>query len=88
MQNGDIFSYCSLFQGRGFNTGVILMNLGILRKLDWMQMWKTIAQKELVTMLATSLADQVIETILTLRKGDLLTYKAFIVEQIIMVVLS
>lgn len=44
--------------GRGFNTGVILMNLAMLRKLNWMQMWKHIAEKELMTMFTTSLADQ------------------------------
>lgn len=44
--------------GRGFNTGVMLMNLEQLRQLDWMTMWRQIAEKELVTMLATSLADQ------------------------------
>lgn len=44
--------------GRGFNTGVMLMNLAVLRQLDWMTMWKQTAEKELQTMLATSLADQ------------------------------
>ena len=34
------------------------MNLAMLRKLNWMQMWKRIAEKELMTMFATSLADQ------------------------------
>ncbi|ESO84696.1 hypothetical protein LOTGIDRAFT_196563 [Lottia gigantea] len=44
--------------GRGFNTGVILLDLKALREIGWMQMWKLIAEKELMTMLATSLADQ------------------------------
>ena len=39
------------------------MNLSMLRKLNWMQMWKRIAEKELMTMFATSLADQVLESI-------------------------
>ncbi|XP_045174255.2 xylosyl- and glucuronyltransferase LARGE2s-like [Mercenaria mercenaria] len=44
--------------GRGFNTGVMLMNLKMLRDLDWMTLWRQVAEKELMTMLATSLADQ------------------------------
>ncbi|PVD33722.1 hypothetical protein C0Q70_04982 [Pomacea canaliculata] len=44
--------------GRGFNTGVILLDLKMLRELSWMQMWRLIAEKELMSMLATSLADQ------------------------------
>ncbi|XP_078334366.1 xylosyl- and glucuronyltransferase LARGE1-like [Crassostrea virginica] len=44
--------------GRGFNTGVILMNLRVLREMKWMAMWKKIAVKELETMQYTQLADQ------------------------------
>ncbi|KAK6191618.1 hypothetical protein SNE40_003262 [Patella caerulea] len=44
--------------GRGFNTGVILLDLNMLRDISWMQMWRLIAEKELMTMLATALADQ------------------------------
>lgn len=44
--------------GRGFNTGVILMSLTNLRKFNWSQVWKMIAEKELLSMLSTSLADQ------------------------------
>lgn len=44
--------------GRGFNTGVMLLRLNELRKFDWNHLWKVIAEKELLTMLATSLADQ------------------------------
>lgn len=50
------------FQGRGFNTGVILMNLRVLREMNWMEMWKKIAVKELETMQYTQLADQVRHT--------------------------
>lgn len=50
------------FQGRGFNTGVILMNLRVLREMNWMEMWKKIAVKELETMQYTQLADQVRQT--------------------------
>ncbi|XP_074660287.1 xylosyl- and glucuronyltransferase LARGE1-like isoform X2 [Tubulanus polymorphus] len=44
--------------GRGFNTGVILLDLNKAREVNWMQMWKLIAERELMTMLSTSLADQ------------------------------
>lgn len=44
--------------GRGFNTGVMLFNLSKLRSINWSLMWKMIAEKELMSMLSTSLADQ------------------------------
>ncbi|GLH01119.1 Glycosyltransferase-like protein LARGE1 [Gryllus bimaculatus] len=44
--------------GRGYNTGVILLQLQKLRELGWGQLWRLIAEKDLITMLATSLADQ------------------------------
>uniref|UniRef100_T1JEW5 Glycosyltransferase-like protein LARGE1 n=1 Tax=Strigamia maritima TaxID=126957 RepID=T1JEW5_STRMM len=44
--------------GRGFNTGVILMNLNKMRDMNWMQTWRLIAEKELLSMLSTQLADQ------------------------------
>ncbi|XP_033752458.1 LARGE xylosyl- and glucuronyltransferase 1-like [Pecten maximus] len=44
--------------GRGFNTGVILLDLHILRQLDWTSLWRSVAEKELITMHYTSLADQ------------------------------
>ncbi|CAG0883631.1 unnamed protein product [Darwinula stevensoni] len=44
--------------GRGFNTGVILMDLGKLRSMKWSQLWRLVAERDLVTHLATSLADQ------------------------------
>ncbi|KAM8971448.1 xylosyl- and glucuronyltransferase LARGE2 isoform 3-T3 [Sarcophilus harrisii] len=44
--------------GRGFNTGVILLHLERLRQAGWEQMWRLTAERELLTMLATSLADQ------------------------------
>uniref|UniRef100_A0A4X1SET1 LARGE xylosyl- and glucuronyltransferase 2 n=1 Tax=Sus scrofa TaxID=9823 RepID=A0A4X1SET1_PIG len=44
--------------GRGFNTGVILLRLDRLRQAGWEQMWKLIATQELLTLPATSLADQ------------------------------
>lgn len=44
--------------GRGFNTGVILLWLGRLQQAGWEQMWKLTARRELLTLPATSLADQ------------------------------
>ncbi|XP_058383043.1 LOW QUALITY PROTEIN: xylosyl- and glucuronyltransferase LARGE2 [Diceros bicornis minor] len=44
--------------GRGFNTGVILLQLDRLRQAGWEQMWRLTATQELLTLPATSLADQ------------------------------
>ncbi|XP_078346641.1 xylosyl- and glucuronyltransferase LARGE1-like [Oculina patagonica] len=44
--------------GRGFNTGVILLDLFKLRQTKWTSLWRLTAEKELMNMLATSLADQ------------------------------
>uniref|UniRef100_A0AAV2LRK2 LARGE xylosyl- and glucuronyltransferase 2 n=1 Tax=Knipowitschia caucasica TaxID=637954 RepID=A0AAV2LRK2_KNICA len=44
--------------GRGFNTGVILLHLERLRSMRWEQMWRLTAERELMSMLSTSLADQ------------------------------
>ncbi|KAG7473656.1 hypothetical protein MATL_G00098180 [Megalops atlanticus] len=44
--------------GRGFNTGVILLLLEQLRRIGWEQMWRLTAERELMSMLSTSLADQ------------------------------
>ncbi|XP_048828559.1 xylosyl- and glucuronyltransferase LARGE2s isoform X1 [Brienomyrus brachyistius] len=44
--------------GRGFNTGVILLLLERLRGIGWEQMWRLTAERELMSMLSTSLADQ------------------------------
>ncbi|KAK0152387.1 LARGE xylosyl- and glucuronyltransferase 2 [Merluccius polli] len=44
--------------GRGFNTGVILLYLERLRRIRWEQMWRLTAERELMSMLSTSLADQ------------------------------
>ncbi|XP_032759628.1 LARGE xylosyl- and glucuronyltransferase 2 isoform X4 [Rattus rattus] len=44
--------------GRGFNTGVILLWLDRLQQIGWEQMWKLTAKRELLTLTATSLADQ------------------------------
>lgn len=44
--------------GRGYNTGVMLLNLKRLRKHRWSTMWKSVAERELKTFNSTSLADQ------------------------------
>lgn len=44
--------------GRGFNTGVILLDLFKLRQDKWTSLWRLTAERELMNMLATSLADQ------------------------------
>lgn len=44
--------------GRGFNTGVMLLKLRKLREFNWSAIWKMVAEKELLSMLSTSLADQ------------------------------
>lgn len=44
--------------GRGFNSGLLLVNLEKLRLMDWRQMWRQVAELELTTHLTTSLADQ------------------------------
>lgn len=44
--------------GRGFNTGVMLFDLKRLRMSSWSTTWKTVAERELMSMLSTSLADQ------------------------------
>lgn len=58
--------------GRGFNTGVILLQLQKLRERNWMQMWKLIAEKELISMWFTSLADQDIFNAMLKQHTDLL----------------
>ena len=35
--------------GRGFNTGVILMDLEKLRAINWAQTWRLVAEKDLVS---------------------------------------
>ncbi|XP_073514949.1 xylosyl- and glucuronyltransferase LARGE2 isoform X1 [Phyllobates terribilis] len=44
--------------GRGFNTGVILLLLDKLRQISWEETWRLTAERELMSMLSTSLADQ------------------------------
>lgn len=41
-----------------YNTGVILLELKRLRELGWGQLWRLIAEKDLMTHYTTSLADQ------------------------------
>merc|ERR1719342_1162269 len=58
--------------GRGLNTGVILMDLDKLRKQNWSQIWRTVAENDLVTQLSTSLADQDVLNAVIRRQTDLL----------------
>ena len=44
--------------GRGFNSGVILMRLDRLRRARWQQLWRQVAEKELLTLFTSHLADQ------------------------------
>ncbi|KAK6637777.1 Xylosyl- and glucuronyltransferase large2 [Polyplax serrata] len=44
--------------GRGYNTGVILLQMKRLRRLKWAHLWRFIAERDLATMYSTSLADQ------------------------------
>ncbi|KAI8781242.1 xylosyl- and glucuronyltransferase LARGE1-like [Biomphalaria glabrata] len=60
--------------GRGFNTGVILLDLKMLREIGWMQMWRLIAEKELMSLLSVSLADQDIFNAV-IKQHDYLVYR-------------
>ena len=52
--------------GRGFNTGVILLDLERLRRLNWWRTWRGVAENNLLTLLSTSLADQdIINAVIT-----------------------
>lgn len=44
--------------GRGFNSGLLLVDLSELRNLKWQETWHNIAELELISHLTTSLADQ------------------------------
>lgn len=44
--------------GRGFNTGVILLDCTKLRKINWNKIWYSVTKEVLVNMEATVLADQ------------------------------
>lgn len=44
--------------GRGFNTGVMLFDLKKLRAIHWAHLWRLTAEKQLVNLLSTVLADQ------------------------------
>lgn len=57
-----------VIQGRGFNTGVILLDLFKLRQTNWTSLWILIAEKELKVRLKTYLADQVSHPMVSLLK--------------------
>ena len=58
--------------GRGLNTGVILMRVSQLRSIQWSQVWRTVAESDLLTQLSTSLADQDVLNAVIKRHPDLL----------------
>ena len=58
--------------GRGLNTGVILMRVSALRRMNWSQTWRTVAESDLVTQLSTSLADQDVLNAVIKRQTELL----------------
>lgn len=47
------------FQGRGYNTGVILVDIKKLRDMKWFVIWKEIIRKYSTEFKSTYLADQV-----------------------------
>ena len=57
-----------VIQGRGFNTGVILLDLFKLRQINWNSLWIQIAEKELMIRRKTYLADQVSHLMVSLPK--------------------
>lgn len=58
--------------GRGYNTGVILVKLNKLNAINWSQLWRGVAENDLMTMLSTSLADQDIFNAVLRRQSELL----------------
>jgi glycosyltransferase-like protein LARGE len=44
--------------GRGFNTGVVVLNLELMRELNWNETWHSAARNTLVTHAMVALADQ------------------------------
>ena len=60
-----VTSWLLLFSALCFPSGVILLLLDKLRKMKWEQMWRLTAERELMSMLSTSLADQVSRTLQT-----------------------
>lgn len=69
-------SHPLLFSALCFPSGVILLLLDKLRKMKWEQMWRLTAERELMSMLSTSLADQVSRRL----QGDSITATPWIVD--------
>ena len=57
--------------GRGFNTGVMLLNLELMRASGWNQLWNTVATRVLMEFDSTALADQDIINALLLEQQNL-----------------
>lgn len=45
---------------RGFNTGIVLMDLKAMRDINWQELWTEVVTKHLKKFKYTSLADQVL----------------------------
>ncbi len=58
--------------GRGYNTGVVLLNLELMRMENWNKTWNSVARESLVTHGKTSLADQDIINAVIKKDRDLL----------------
>ncbi|XP_009698412.1 PREDICTED: LOW QUALITY PROTEIN: glycosyltransferase-like protein LARGE2, partial [Cariama cristata] len=61
--------------GRGFNTGERGLLPDRLRRLGWEQMWRLTAERELMSMLSTSLADQDIFNTVLIKQDPALVYR-------------
>lgn len=57
--------------GRGFNTGVVLLNLDLMRERNWNETWHLATKDSLVTHHKTALADQDVINAAAKREGDL-----------------
>lgn len=60
--------------GRGFNTGVMLFDLKKLRQIKWHNLWRLTAEKQLLSLLSTVLADQDVINA-ALKDNPLIVYK-------------
>lgn len=57
--------------GRGFNTGVALLNLELMRERNWNETWHQAAKESLLTHHKTALADQDVINAAAKREGNL-----------------
>ena len=57
--------------GRGFNTGVILLNLELMRSMDWNSTWHLVAKEALMEHRKVALADQDVMNAVVKRDKDI-----------------